>query len=60
VLSDPKTVETVKEIGKQLKGKSAGQIVNELLGKKSSDGTTSNAKDLLNKFLKPQQPQQPQ
>jgi AsmA protein len=64
VLSDPnKAVETVKEISKQFKGKNAGQIVNDLLGKKSGDGTTgstSSAKDLLNKFLKPQQPQQPQ
>jgi AsmA protein len=60
VLSDPKTIETVKEIGKQFKGKNAGQIVDQLLGKKPGDGTTgstSSAKDLLNKFLKPKQPQ---
>ena len=58
VLKDPnKALEAVKEIGKQFKGKNAGQIVNDLLGKKSGDGTTgstSSAKDLLNKFLKPQ------
>ncbi|MEQ1717583.1 MAG: AsmA-like C-terminal region-containing protein, partial [Hyphomicrobium sp.] len=52
-------VDTVKQIGKQFKGKSAKEIANELLGnKKNPDGTTSStskqAKDLLNKFLKPQ------
>ena len=58
VLADPnKAVEAVKELGKQFKGKNAGEIVNDLLGKKSSDGSTgsaSGAKQLLNKFLKPQ------
>ncbi len=58
VLKDPnKALEAVKELGKQFKGKNAGEIVNELLGKKNPDGTTSGssgAKDLLNKFLKPQ------
>ncbi|HPG88278.1 MAG TPA: AsmA family protein [Hyphomicrobium sp.] len=58
VLSDPnKAMETVKEIGKQFKGKNANEIVDQLLGKKSGDtssGSSSNAKDLLNKFLKPQ------
>jgi AsmA protein len=59
VLSDPnKAVETIKEIGKRLKGKNAGQIVDQLFGKKGDDdatGSTSStkksAKDLLNKFL---------
>lgn len=58
VLSDPnKAIETVKEIGKQFKGKNANEIVDQLLGKKSGDGSSgssSSAKDLLNKFLKPQ------
>ena len=57
VLKDPKTVEAVKELGKQFKGKNAGEIVDQLLGKKNADGSTgstSSAKELLNKFLKPQ------
>jgi AsmA protein len=58
VLSDPnKAIETVKEIGKQFKGKNADQIVNDLLGKNGSDAksdTKASAKELLNKFLKPQ------
>lgn len=61
ILADPsKAIETVKEIGKQFKGKNAGQIVNDLLGKKNPDGSTgatggtAKAKDLLNKLLKPQ------
>lgn len=58
VLKDPnKAVETVKELGKQFKGKNAGEIVDQLLGKKSGDGatgSTNGAKDLLNKFLRPQ------
>jgi len=61
VLSNPdKAVETVKELGKRLKGKNAGEIVDELFGSKKDDGTSSgesgsNAKDLLNKFLKKSQ-----
>ena len=51
VLKDPKTaVDTIKEIGKQFKGKSAGEIANELLGSgNSADGQNqkSKAKDLL-------------
>lgn len=58
VLKDPnKAVEAVKEISKQFKGKNAGEIVDQLLGKKGGDGATGSAngaKDLLNKFLKPQ------
>lgn len=58
VLKDPsKAVEAVKELSKQFKGKNAGEIVNDLLGKKSGDGATgssSGAKELLNKFLKQQ------
>lgn len=56
VLADPnKAVEAVKELSKQFKGKNAGEIVNDLLGKKSGDGTTgstTNAKDLLKNLLK--------
>ena len=64
ILADPnKALEAAKQIGKQFKGKNAGQIVNELLGKKPADGsagatgstgTAIKPKDLLNKFLKPQ------
>lgn len=55
VLKDPKTAETIKEIGKQFKGKSAGEIANDLLGD-SPDGqsTKSKAKDLLRQFMAPQ------
>lgn len=58
-----KVVDKVKEIGKQLKGKNAKQIVNDLLGKAGagdatgSTGSTSTkakAKELLNKYLKQQ------
>ena len=63
-----KVVDKVKEIGKQLKGKNAKEIVNELLDKAgageatgSTGGSTgaqtstkAKAKDLLNKLLKPQ------
>lgn len=63
ILSDPnKAVETVKEIGKQLKGKSGKQIVDDLLGSKpgetGSTGQTSTkakAKELLNNLLKPKE-----
>jgi AsmA protein len=58
VLKDPnKALETVKELSKQFKGKNANEIVDQLFGKKSGDGatgSTSGAKGLLNKFLKPQ------
>lgn len=54
VLNDPnKALETVKEISKQFKGKSADEIVDQITGKKG-DGTSSGVKGLLNKFLKPQ------
>jgi AsmA protein len=57
VLKDPKTADTLKEIGKQFKGKSAGEIANELLGSgENADGQNqkSKAKDLLKQFLGPQ------
>lgn len=58
VLADPnKAIDAVKEIGKSLKGKNSDQIVDQLLGPDSGDNasTKAKAKDLLNKFLKPQQ-----
>lgn len=59
VLSDPnKAVETIKEIGKKLKGKNANEIVDQLFGKKDGDDATSStdstkkkAKNLLNKLF---------
>lgn len=53
LLKDPsKTVEKIKEIGKQLKGKSADEIVRGLLGKNAGeDGKKVKAKDLLKQFL---------
>ncbi len=58
VLADPnKAIEAVKQIGKQFKGKSAKEIADELLGKKSGEGatgSTAKAKELLKNLLKPQ------
>jgi AsmA protein len=58
VLKDPnKALEAVKDLSRQFKGKNANEIVDQLLGKKAGDGatgSTSGAKSLLNKFLKPQ------
>lgn len=67
ILSDPnKAVDTIKEIGKQLKGKNAGEALKSLLGggkpntqQSGSTGSTQpqqkpNAKQLLDQFLKPQ------
>lgn len=54
VLANPdKAVEAAKEIGKKFKGKSAGEIADELFGTKNGE-KNSGAKELLNKFLKPQ------
>lgn len=55
-LNNPNTVETIKQIGKRFKGKNAGEIVDDLFGKKSgsSDGSKSSAKDILNKLFKKQ------
>ena len=40
----------MKEIGKELKGKNAGEIVEDLFGK-SENGEPSKAEKLLQKFL---------
>jgi AsmA protein len=49
-INDPDTVEAVKEIGKGFKGKKAGEIVEDLLGK-GENGEPSKAEKLLEKFL---------
>jgi AsmA protein len=49
-LNDPGTMETVKEIGKQFKGKDAGEIVDDLFGKDESGGP-SKAEKLLDSFF---------
>jgi AsmA protein len=49
-INNPGTVEAVKELGKQFKGKNAGEIVEDLFGKKE-DGKPSKAEKLLEKFL---------
>ena len=52
VFKNPKTVETIKEIGKQLKGKKADEIVDELLGSgDGSEGGKSKGKKLLDKLF---------
>jgi AsmA protein len=49
-INNPDTVEAVKELGKQFKGKNAGEIVEDLFGKKE-EGEPSKAEKLLQKFL---------
>jgi AsmA protein len=49
-INTPDTVEAVKEIGKGFKGKDAGEIVEDLLGK-GENGEPSKAEKLLEKFL---------
>ena len=58
VFKDPnKAVETIKEIGKQFKGKNAKEIVNELLGDNSTQGNSqpsgekSSTKEAAKKLL---------
>jgi AsmA protein len=58
VLSDPgKAVETIKELGKEFKGKNRDEIVDKIFGKSDDDQTGATerrkrkAKDFLNKFL---------
>ena len=43
-INNPSTVDAVKEIGKQLKGKNAGEIVQDLFGK-GEDGEPSKARE---------------
>jgi len=54
-LKNPKTVDAIKEIGKQFKGKKADEIMNDLLGG-GSDGESGKAKGkkLLEQFLNPE------
>ena len=55
VLKDPKAVDTIKEIGKQFKGKKADEIVNDLLGGGGNgESGKSKGKKLLEQFLNPQ------
>lgn len=49
-LNSQGTVDAVKQIGKQLKGKNAGEIVNDLFGK-GSDGSPSKAQKLIDGFF---------
>jgi AsmA protein len=49
-INDPDTVEAVKELGKEFKGKSAGEVVQGLFGK-GENGEPSKAEKLLQKFL---------
>lgn len=49
-INNPGTVDAVKELGKQFKGKNAGEIVEDLFGKKE-EGKPSKAEKLLQKFL---------
>lgn len=50
VLNDPKTVDAIKEVGKQYKGKKADEIVNDLLSK--DENGKRKGKKLLEQFLK--------
>jgi AsmA protein len=49
-INNPDTMEAVKEIGKQFKGKNAGEIIEDLFGK-GEEGEPSKAEKLLQKFL---------
>ncbi len=54
-LKNPKAAETIKEIGKQFKGKKADEIVNDLLGGgEKAESTKAKGKKLLEQFLNPQ------
>lgn len=52
-LNNPKTVEAIKEIGKQFKGKKTDEIVNDLLSG-DSKSRKAKGKKLLEQFLGPQ------
>ncbi|MCZ7596274.1 MAG: AsmA-like C-terminal region-containing protein [Hyphomicrobium sp.] len=49
-INNPNTVDAVKQIGKQLKGKKAGEIVQDLFGK-GEDGGPSKAEKLLDSLF---------
>jgi AsmA protein len=49
-INNPNTVDAVKQIGKQLKGKNAGEIVQDLFGK-GEDGSPSKAEKLLDSLF---------
>lgn len=49
-INNPETLKAVKELGKQIEGKNAGEIIEDLFGKKD-DGEPSKAEKLLEKFL---------
>lgn len=49
-INSPGTVDAVKQIGKQLKGKDAGEIVQDLFGK-GEDGAPSKAEKLLDNLF---------
>jgi AsmA protein len=53
-INNPGTVEAVKELGKKFKGKKAGEVLEDLFGKKE-DGEPSKAERLLQKFLGPKE-----
>lgn len=50
-LKSPKTVEAIKELGKQFKGKKADEIVNDLLGGGDREAGKAKGKKLLEQFL---------
>ncbi len=50
VINNPDAIEAAKEIGKEFKGKSAGEIVEGLFGK-GENGEPSKAEKLMQKFL---------
>lgn len=51
ILKDGKVGDAIKEIGKELKGKNAGEVVEELFGK-GKDGQKSKAQNIFEKLFK--------
>jgi AsmA protein len=52
VLKDPKAIDTIKQVGKQLEGKNTDEIVDSLLGGgEKAEKKKAKAKKLLEKFL---------
>jgi AsmA protein len=52
ILKDPKAIDTIKQVGKQLEGKNTDEIVNDLLGGgEKAEKKKAKAKKLLDKFL---------